>query len=574
MERQPLGYFEHALETPDDSFRYAYRLANGQSRPDPASRWQPEGVHKPSALYFPEVFDWSTTSWRGVPRDDLVIYELHVGTFTQEGTFDAVIPRLAELRDLGITALELMPVAQFPGGRNWGYDGVHPYAAQNTYGGPHALQRLIDAAHARGLAVLLDVVYNHFGPEGSYLAEFGPYFTGAYHTPWGAAVNYDGYDSDPVRRFVIDNAVMWVRDFRCDGLRLDAIQNIFDFGPRHILAELQQEVQAVAQQQHRCIHVIGETDQNDARQITPAEQGGLGLDAVWSDDFHHALHAFLTRESDGYYADFGSPHHVVKSFNDAFVYDGSYSAFRRRRAGSPVGNTSRTRFVICTKNHDQVGNRPLGDRPATYLTAAQQRLWVTLMLVSPFVPLIFMGEEYAESRPFPFFCSFEDPQLVESVRAGRRREFEELQFHWKTEFPDPQSNSTFDAARLSWSWPLDTRAAGIRTLHRDLLHARRTWQGLRDRDFTHAALLSPVQGHDSEDHPILQLERGPAASLVIIANLSGQPIPPPPGAARRSDLLLSSEATAYGGTRSLPCRGVDGLLPHEALVFGPGERIA
>jgi maltooligosyltrehalose trehalohydrolase len=574
MQGRPLGYFEYTLDSVTDAFRYAYRLANGQARPDPASRYQPEGVHKPSAVYFPEDFNWSTTSWRGIQRDDLVIYELHVGTFTPEGTFDAVIPRLSELRELGITAIEVMPVAQFPGGRNWGYDGVHPYAAQNTYGGPVALQRLVDACHAHGLAVLLDVVYNHLGPEGNYLAEFGPYFTGAYGTPWGAAVNYDGYDSDPVRRFVIDNAVMWVRDFRCDGLRLDAIQNIFDFGPRHILAELQQEVQQVAHQQQRRIHVIGETDQNDARQITPREQGGLGLDAVWSDDFHHALHAFLTRESDGYYADFGSPRHIIKAFNDGFVYDGNYSAFRRRRAGSPAADAPRSCFVICSKNHDQVGTRPLGDRPAAYLTPAQQRLWVTLMLVSPFVPLIFMGEEYAESRAFPFFCSFENPQLIEAVRAGRRREFEELQFRWKAEFPDPQSKATFEAAVLSWSWPPDSRAAGMRTLHRHLLHARRAWRGLRDRDHTRAALLPNASGSGAKDSPLLHLQRGREATLQIIANLGDQPLPLPPDVAARGDLLHSSEAVPYGGTRAAGARRAEHILPWEVLVFGPGEPIA
>lgn len=573
MQRADMGYFEQRISGLSPGDRYAYRFENGDTRPDPASRWQPDGVHLPSALYFPEDHHAATPDWRGIPRDDLVIYELHVGTFTAEGTFDAVIPRLPELGDLGITALEIMPVAQFPGARNWGYDGVHPYAAQNTYGGPQALQRLVDACHAHGLAVLLDVVYNHLGPEGNYLGQFGPYFTGAYHTPWGSAINYDGYDSEPVRRFVIDNALMWVRDFRFDGLRLDAIQNIFDFGPRHVLAELQAEVQQVAREQNRLIHVIGETDQNDVRQITPEEQGGIGLDGVWSDEFHHSLHSLLTGEQDGYYADFGSPQHLVKAFNDAFVYDGQYSLFRRRRAGSPAGDAPRSRFVVCTKNHDQVGNRALGDRPAQYLTPAQQRLWASLMLVSPFVPLIFMGEEYAEERPFPFFCSFLDQGLIEAVRAGRRREFAELNFHWGSGIPDPQSEETFQSAILSWSWPEGTRAAGMRSLHRDLLRARRAWRGLRDRAHTQGRLIPTVPGAGSaasRERPLLQLQRGSDPGLLIIANLSAEPLALPAEIAARDDLLFTSEAPRYGGARAAGTNSPR-LLPCEVLIFGDEE---
>ncbi len=572
MERRDLGYFEQHIGGLSAGDRYAYRFENGDTRPDPASRWQPDGVHQPSALFFPEEHRRTAADWRGIPRDDLVIYELHVGTFTSEGTFDAVIPRLPELRDLGITTLEIMPVAQFPGERNWGYDGVHPYATQNTYGGPEALQRLVDACHEQGLAVLLDVVYNHFGPEGNYLGDFGPYFTDAYHTPWGSAINYDGYDSEPVRRYAIDNAVMWVRDFGFDGLRLDAIQNIFDFGPRHVLAELQDEVQQVAREQNRSVHVIGETDQNDARQITSQEQGGIGLDGVWSDEFHHSLHSLLTCELEGYYADFGSPDHLVKSFNDAFVYDGQYSAFRRRRAGSPAGDAPRSCFVVCTKNHDQVGNRALGDRPANYLSPAQQRLWASLMLVSPFVPLIFMGEEYSEERPFPFFCSFGDKGLVEAVRAGRRREFEELKFKWGTEIPDPQSEETFESAVLSWSWPEGSRAAGTRVLHRDLLRARRSWSGLRDRKHTQAELIAGAPSSAANEQPLLKLRRGADPSLLIIANLTEEPHPLPAEIAARNDLILTSEAARYGGRRAAGTQVPD-VLPFEVLIFGAEESI-
>ncbi len=310
-----------------------------------------------------------------------------------------------------------MPVAQFPGDRNWGYDGVYPYAVQNSYGGPRALQRFVDAAHQLGLAVILDVVYNHFGPEGNYMAKYGPYFTDRYRTPWGKAVNYDGPESDAVRQFVIDNACTWVRDFHIDGLRLDAVQTIYDLSPRHILAELQAAVQREAGGGGRLVHVIAETDQNDVRLVRPSEIGGYGLDGVWSDDFHHSVHALLTGERDGYYLDFGEPSQVAKALNDVFVYDGCYSPFRRRRHGSRVGAADRTHFVVCIQNHDQVGNRARGDRLSTLVPPAAQRLACGLLLLSPCVPLLFMGEEYGETRPFPFFCSFEDAALVEAVSA-------------------------------------------------------------------------------------------------------------------------------------------------------------
>ncbi len=402
-----------------DGLRYAYVLPNQVDRPDPASRWQPEGVHRPSATFFPETSDWSDDGWRGVPRGDLVIYELHVGTFTPEGTFEAVARRLPELAELGVTAIELMPVAQFPGERNWGYDGVYPNAVQNTYGGPRELQRLVNAAHHAGLAVFLDVVYNHFGPEGNYLSDFGPYFTDRYRTPWGAAMNFDGADSDPVRQFVVDNARSWCRDFHVDGLRLDAVHSIFDFSPRHILAEIQDAVQAEARRRERPALVIAETNQNDVRLIAPRERGGYGLDGLWSDDFHHSLHALLTRERTSYYADFGFPEQLAKSYSDVFVNDGNYSAFHRRRHGTKVDDSPRTCFVVCSQNHDQVGNRALGDRLSSLWPPATQRLSCTLLLLSPCTPLLFMGQEYGETNPFPFFCSFSDTDLVEAVRGGR-----------------------------------------------------------------------------------------------------------------------------------------------------------
>ena len=436
---------------------------------------------------------------------------MHVGTFTPEGTLDAAISRLAALRDIGITAIEVMPLAQFAGERNWGYDGVYPFAVQNTYGGPKAFQRFVNAAHGEGLAVFLDVVYNHLGPEGNYMPHFGPYFTDRYQTPWGQAVNFDGPESDPVRKFFVDNASQWIRDFHVDGLRLDAVQTVYDFGPHHILSEIRQAVKKAGRDQSRRVYTIAETTQNDVRLIDPETRRGYDLDAVWNDDFHHAVRTVLTGESDGYYQDFGDPRHIAKSFNDVYVYDKRYSPFRRRIHGSRVGSRDRCRFVNFIQNHDQIGNRACGDRLATSVSQSAVKLSVGLLLLHPSVPLLFMGEEYAETRPFPFFCSFTDPELAEAVREGRREEFAALAFEWDTEIPNPNAVETFLSAKLSWAWPEGSFAARFRSLVRHLLEARRTWPPLIDRRHTSAWFVdSTDNAWDSEaaPSPILVLERG------------------------------------------------------------------
>ncbi len=559
------GYFVHEAPGVPEGLRYAYRLPDGRALPDPASRWQPEGVHNPSAIVFVEHFPWSDGGWPGVSLDDLVIYELHVGTFTSAGTFDGVIDRLGELADLGVTAIEIMPISQFPGGRNWGYDGVHPYAAQNTYGGPRGFQRLVDAAHRHGLALVLDVVYNHFGPEGNYLADFGPYFTDRYHTPWGAAVNFDGRDCEPVRRLVIDNALMWVRDFHVDALRLDAIQAIYDLGAMHVLQELQDEVQREAARQGRRVLVIGETDQNDPRLVTPVERGGYGLDGLWSDDFHHAVHAWLTGQRDGYFQPFGGAEQIVEAYNRVFVRDGRWDPYRRRRHGGPAGDLPRCKFVICMQNHDQVGNRVHGDRLSTFLPPEAQRLAAGLLLLSPCVPLLFMGEEYGEQRPFPFFCSFGDARLRKAVRQGRRREFEHLAFQWKGTPPNPNSEATFQAAQLSWRWDEGTPQAGMRRLYRDLLSARRTWPALAAESPTHAFLASCPGSADGAC--VFELQRGRDAELVVWANLTGKPVDLPATCPAGKSLWLSTADQRYGGPRSSH-EGLANLEPYELLALG------
>lgn len=561
MEREEQGYFSFTSDRLPSGQRYAYRLDGGPERPDPASRWQPDGVSRPSAVLDQDEFHWTEAGWSGIPRKDLVFYELHVGTFTPEGTFDAVIPRLPALRELGVTALELMPVAQFPGTRNWGYDGVHPYAPQHSYGGPHGLQRLVDACHRQGLAVFLDVVYNHIGPEGAYLAEFGPYFTERYRTPWGAAVNYDDAGSDHVRKFVLDNVRMWIGDYHFDGLRLDAIHAIYDFGARHILRDIKDAAESASKGRGYGAHIVAESDLNDVRIVLPPERGGYGLDAQWSDDFHHAVHACLTGERQGYYIDYGRPEQLAKVLTDTFVLDGCYSRSRDRRHGDSAGGLPGDRFVICTQNHDQVGNRAVGDRLTTQLSPPAQRLAASLLLLAPHLPLLFMGEEYGEARPFQFFCSFSDPALIENVRAGRRREFEA--FHRDgMDVPDPQAESTFEASRLSWSWESDPHRAGLRRLYQDLLRARREWPALRD-DINRTARLLPIAG------PLLELTRGKPGTdsqntIRALFNLSDQEQRIPDGDS--AHLRWSSEAERYHGARRADLSDRT-LLPYECLIF-------
>ena len=592
MTAEGFGFFSCAKTDARDSLRYAYRLDDGREYPDPATRWQPDGLHLPSALWFPNDYAWHDADWRGVQRDESAVYELHVGTFTPEGTFAAVIPRLVQLAKLGVTAIELMPVAQFSGERNWGYDGVHPFAVQNSYGGPRALQQLIDAAHQAGLAVLIDVVYNHFGPEGNYLGLFGPYETDRYRTPWGKAVNFDGPESDPVRRFVIDNAVAWIRDFHADGLRLDAVHAIYDFSARHILAELQSEVQAEAERAGRAVHVIAESDLNDVRLVLPSDCGGYGLDGAWSDDFHHCVHALLTGEREGYYRDFGLPEQLAKAYNDVYIYDGCYSPFRRRRHGNRVGDTDRTRFVVAVQNHDQVGNRAFGERLSALLPPEAQRLACGLLMISPCVPLIWMGEEYGETRPFPFFSSFSEPGLIEAVRRGRREEFAALEFDWGKDIPDPQSAETFLSAKLQWDWT-SAEAAGRRRLYADLLAARRDWPALRDRSNTSAKVVHISKSSTSESNSrrltasgdelckqdknrrqfasgyssILIIQRGAEPGIVACANLGAEPTTLPDDVSDR-ELLLSTESKRYGGRRESDMP-LSELLCYEMMLFGP-----
>ena len=443
---------------------YAFRLDGGPPLPDPRSVWQPQGVHGPSRVLDHGAFPWTDGRWQQGPLPSAVLYELHVGTFTPEGTFEAAIARLDHLVDLGITHVELMPVAEFPGSRGWGYDGVDLYAPHHAYGGPEGLKRLVNACHAKGFAVLLDVVYNHLGPAGNYLERFGPYFTARHQTPWGPAVNLDGPGSDEVRRFFCDNALMWLRDYHLDGLRLDAVHALVDTSAVSFLEQLAAEVHALEAHLGRHLVLIAESDLNDPRVVRPPELGGYGLGAQWSDDFHHALHTVLTGERDGYYADFGSLADLAKALTGTFVYDGRYSHFRGRRHGRPTAGLTGDHFLGYLQNHDQIGNRAQGERSSHLPNSGRLKIAAALVLTSPFIPLLFQGEEWGASTPFQYFTDHDDPELGRAVREGRRVEF--AGFGWAPEaIPDPQDPATFARSKLDWQErarsPMPTSSPGI-----------------------------------------------------------------------------------------------------------------
>ena len=460
-----------------DDYRF---VVDGDALPDPRSPFQPEGVHGPSRLIEHSAFPWTDGDWRGFHLPSAVLYELHVGTFTEEGTFEAVIPCLDHLAELGVTAVELLPVAEFPGERGWGYDGVDLFAPHHSYGGPNGLKKLVDACHHRGLGVVLDVVYNHLGPAGNYLSRFGPYFTDRYATPWGDALNFDGADSDEVRRFFVDNALSWLRDYHVDGLRLDAVHAIVDTSAVHLLEQIGVEVAALSAAVGRPLWLIAESDLNDPRVIDRREVGGYGMDAQWSDDFHHALHAALTGDKSGYYADFGGLSQVAVALQQAFVYAGDYSPHRRRVHGRrPAPGTPGWRFLGYLQNHDQVGNRAVGERSTLLMSVGRAKVGAALVLLSPFVPMLFQGEEWGASTPFQYFTDHEDTELGRLVSEGRRREF--ASFGWQPEdVPDPQSVEAFERSMLQWDELSDEPHASLLGWHRSLIALRRSAPALTD----------------------------------------------------------------------------------------------
>ncbi len=457
-----------ALAEAQPGDRYYY-MVDGRQVPDPVSRLLPEGVHGPTEIVDPLQFQWTDYEWRGLPFPDYVLYELHLGTFTPEGTFDGAISRLDALKQLGVTAVELMPVNAFPGRRNWGYDGVGLYAVQASYGGPDAFRRFVDEAHRRGLAVILDVVYNHLGNEGNYLRLFGPYFTARHQTPWGEAVNYDDEGCEGVRRFIVENALYWLNEYHLDGLRLDAVQTIRDNSPRHIVAEIAERAHALGTRLQRAICIMTETDENDARYVLPPSRGGYGLEAMWSDDFHHALHAMFTGERAGYYQDFGAPRQLAKVLNEGYVFQGEFFHFWNDIRGTSARDVPLPANIICIQNHDQVGNRAKGERLTELVPRGVRKLMAAILLLAPHTPLIFMGQEFDEAAPFQFFTDFADPTIQKAVSEGRRNEFKDFAFG---EVPDPQHPATFERSRLNWAQASESN--DMLRWYRSLLQLRRS----------------------------------------------------------------------------------------------------
>ena len=482
MAPEGRGYRQCRLQGPGPGTLYRFVLDDTDERPDPASQFQPQGVHGPSAVVNHAAWEWTDGGWICPPLAELVIYEIHVGTFTAEGTFVAIVERLPELIRLGINAIELMPVAQFPGERNWGYDGASPYAAQNTYGGPGGLKKLVDCCHGQGIAVILDVVYNHLGPEGNYLWGIGPYFTDKYRTPWGDAVNYDGPYSDEVRNYFVGNALHWLEHYHVDALRLDAVHGIYDFSAHHILEELSEAVNEWARRDGKPRYLIAETDRSDPLTVTPREQGGKGMDAQWADDFHHCVHTLLTGEKRGYYEDFGALGQLEKAFREPFVYSGEYSAYRKRSHGRSARGLPGERFVVCIQNHDQVGNRMAGERLGSLVSFEAAKLAAGTLLSAPYVPLLFMGEEYAEEAPFQYFVSHEDPELYRAVSEGRHKEFSS--FGWEHNVPEPTDQQTFRRSKLRWDLRTQDGHRHMLAYYRRMLELRRN----------HPALRLPVRG--------------------------------------------------------------------------------
>ncbi|MCA1619312.1 MAG: malto-oligosyltrehalose trehalohydrolase [Acidobacteria bacterium] len=547
------GVFEARAEGVAAGADYVYVVGGGE-RPDPVSRFQPRGVHGPSRVVEPEAFAWTDEGWKGIALKDYVVYELHTGTFTPEGTFEAVTRKLAHLKSLGVTAVELMPVAEFPGGRNWGYDGAHLYAPQSTYGGPEGLKKLIDACHREGLAFVLDVVYNHLGPEGNYAGEFMPLYSESHKSPWGAGLNFDGRGAEGVRRYFVENALYWLTEYHVDALRLDAVHAIADTSERHLLEQLAEEFHAQAEVLGRRAHLIAESDLNDTRVIGPRAEGGYRIDAQWSDDFHHSLHALLTKTDRGYFADFGKVEDLAKAVSEGFVYCGQHSRFRGRCHGTPSADRPGEQFVVCIQNHDQIANGYWGDRLSRLVGPRRQRLAAAVLLCgAPNVPMLFMGEEWAERAPFLYFTSHTDPELGRAVREGRMGEYESfVRVEGETEstiggFSDPQSEITFIRSRLDWEAPEKSPHAEMLGFYRDLLALRRAHAPLSNCDKSRTRV-----GFD-EARRWLAVERGDAsgARALLACNLSGeaQPVPLAEGAWR---LALWTGDARYGGDASQP----------------------
>lgn len=551
------GWWRIEVDSAGPGTEYGYLIDDDPNvYPDPRSQWQPNGVHGLSRVYEQSAFKWSDKRFQPAPLASAIIYELHIGTFTPEGTLDSAIARLDHLVELGITHVEVMPVNAFSGNQGWGYDGVALFAVHEPYGGPDALKRFVDAAHQRGLVVLLDVVYNHFGPVGNYTGKFGPYQTDAHKTPWGGAVNLEEAGSHQVRRFFCDNALMWMRDYHIDGLRIDAVHAFVDRSAVHILEQLSVETETLAAMVARRKVLIVESDLNDPQLVMPRPCGGLGMNAQWNDDFHHALFTVLVKEDlGGYYCDFNSLEYLAKSLKETFVYDGIYSQYRDRHHGRPAGNISQHRFVAFIQNHDQVGNRAVGDRVAQTVGIDRARIAAAFVLLGPFIPLLFEGEEWAASTPFQYFADHDDPELSRLVSEGRKREF--AAFGWDPAvIPDPEKRETFERSKLNWNELTDSDHAGMLAWYRDLIRLRRCTPSLNNGE------PGSTSASYNEERKWLCMRRG---SVVVACNLSEveQTVP----GYSQMDLLLASHPgiSFQGKTVTLP--------PDSVVIYSLGEQL-
>lgn len=582
------GYWRIEVEGLPDGTLYGFRVDGGPLRPDPASHFQPRGVHEPSALVDHDAYRWRKSYFVPPGLSDTIFYELHVGAFTPDGTFNAAVSRLDDLAELGVTAVEVMPVAQFPGSRNWGYDGVHPYAVQNTYGGPAGFKSFVDACHERGLAVILDVVYNHLGPEGNYLAEFGPYFSARYATPWGLALNFDGPHSPGARNYFVQNALFWFRQYHIDGLRLDAVHSIHDQSPRHILRELAQARDAFAQETGRHPLLIAESHLNNPGLVESHARNGMGLDAMWSDDFHHSLHAFLTGEQNGFYQDFGSLEHVAGAVEHGFAYEGQVSAYWKRAQGAPGRHLPPGALVNYLQTHDMTGNRPLGERLSSLIGFERAKAAAALLLLMPYAPLLFMGEEYAEDKPFLYFVSHGDLELSKAVWEGRKREFAAFAWPGGCEGSlDPQDPETFRCSILDWDKRDMGRHARMLAFYRECIRLRRllfsgqeagsrTDQGLAGHS-AEASCEAPKCGLRAlaTDNPeILALVMHfPSGRLLAVFNFSMAPFSPMdtllPGATGMVEVIASADVR-WGGPEDIITGRTENILycpPSSALIL-------
>ena len=550
MQVDEWGYWSAVAEAAPGVL-YLYVLDGSLERPDPASRYQPSTVHTASAVVADD-YQWQDQDWENIPLYKYLMYELHTGTFSPEGTFEGISKKVAHLKELGINAVELMPVAQFPGSRNWGYDGVYPFAVQNSYGGPDGLKQLVDLLHKEGIAVIMDIVYNHMGPEGSYLNDFGPYFTDKYNTPWGKAINFDDARNDGVRNFFIQNALMWFRDYHIDALRLDAVHAIMDASAYPFLQQLKDEVNELSKEINKPLYIIAESDLNDIKVISPNKKGGWGHDAQWLDDFHHSIHSLVTKEKEGYYEDFGDLKHLEKAYNKAFIYSGEFSKHRQKYFGSNAADLSPYKFVVFIQNHDQTGNRMKGERLTSLTSFECLKLAAVSYILSPYLPMIFMGEEFGEDHPFLYFISHTDKDLVKAVQEGRKKEF--AAFGWNEEPADPQSEHTFNQSKLQWDFKEHEQKRVLFEFYKTLINIRKTHGVFQQQLINRHAELS-------ENLLFLKVWDGEHDELYVLMNFSKNDTKIPNWLAQQKLILNSADKEWLGNGDT------DTIAAESAMVF-------